>query len=147
MRKFSMIPIMIFMLLFTACSDSSLQKASKTMLVVATAVEELQKNTQLAEDQNLIDKATADKIFDVCSRVNVAGKQVDAILRSITQLTPDSRKSIIALLGPISASLDPSAIEFIGGIKDAKTKQEIEGGLILVRSSISSIQLIVASGG
>jgi hypothetical protein len=117
------------------------------MLVLATATGELQKNTLLAEEQKLIDKLTADKIFAVCERINIAGKQVDAILRSIEKLTPESRTNIINMITPISASLDPQQIEFVLNIKNPATRQQLEGGLILVRSLLSSVQITVASGG
>jgi hypothetical protein len=58
-----------------------------------------------------------------------------------------SRKDLIALLTPISQALDLGQLEFIAGIKDPAMKQKIDGAFILMRTTISSLQIVLASSG
>jgi hypothetical protein len=140
-------PFLLLLVLMPACTDSELQKVSKSMLVLANAVGEVQKDTISAVDAKLIDDSAGAKIVGVCARISVAGQQADAVIRSIKALDPQSRKSIVALLTPISQALDPAQLEFVAGIKDPATKQKIEGGFVIMRSAVSAIQLAVAAGG
>ena len=136
----------LLLLLCTSCADADLQKVAKSMLVLANAVGEVQKDTMTAVDSKLIDQALGVEIVGVCVRVNTAGQQVDAVLRSIQKLDPASRSNLIALLTPISQALDPTKLEFVAGIKDPATKQKIEGGFIIARSALSAVQLTIATG-
>ena len=146
--KRSMILFMSLVLfLQTACSDRDLKKASKSMLVLATAVGELQKDVIAANKEKLLsDQATAE-ILQVCLKINAAGKEIDAVLRSARQMDSDSRRKLIALLAPISQALDPSQLEFIAGINDPAMKQKIDAAFILMRTTVASLQIVLASSG
>jgi hypothetical protein len=106
--KRSMILFMSLVLfLQTACSNRDLQKASQSMLVLATAIGELQKDAIAANKEKLLSDQATGEILQVCLKINAAGKQIDAVLRSARQLDSDSRRNLIALLAPISQALDP----------------------------------------
>jgi hypothetical protein len=106
--KRSMILFMSLVLfLQVACSDRDLQKASRSMVVLATAVGELQRDIIAANEQKLLSDQATGEILQVCLKINVAGKEIDAVLRSARQLDSDSRRNLIALLTPISQALDP----------------------------------------
>ena len=142
----SMALITLLLVSVTACSDTTLQKVSKDMLIVATTVGTIQDDVIAANTAKLIsDKTTAD-ILGVCQKVNVAGKQVNAILASISKIDPASKSSLLVILTQVSNSLDPTQLEFVAGIKDPGTKQKIEGGLVVMRTALSGIQLILAGG-
>jgi hypothetical protein len=98
------------------------------------------------EQKLLSDQATGE-ILQVCLKINAAGKQVDAVLRSVRQLDSDSRKNLIALLTPINQALDPGQLEFIAGIKDPALKQKIDAAFILMRTTVASLQIVLASSG
>ena len=130
-----------------ACSDKELQTVSKSMLIVATAVGDVQATTMSAVDSKLISNQLGVQIVTVCTKVSTAGLQVDAVLRSIQSIDPASRSKLVNLITPISQSLDPQQIEFIVGIKDPVLKQKITAGFELARTTISAVQLQLATGG
>ena len=134
-------------LIFTACSDADLAKVAKSMVAASVAVGQVQTDVIEANSLGLISEKTTEDILEVCLKVNLAGKQVDAVLRGISKLDPASRQALVNVLTPISQALDVSQLEFMAGIKDPATKQKVEAGFLLARSAISSIQIIIASGG
>jgi hypothetical protein len=140
--------IMSLVLCMTACSDNDLLNVSKSMAIYGTTLTEVQKNIIAAEKVGFISEENTGKALDICMRANVAGQQVVSVIGAIQKLDPVSRKKILALLTPISDSLDPTKIEFVLAIKDPAMKQKIEGGFILLRTTVSSIMVISqASGG
>ena len=146
--KRSMILFMSLVLfLQAACSDRDLQKASKSMVVLSSAVGELQKDVIAANEQKLLSDQAAGEILEVCLKINAAGKQINGVLRSARQLDSDSRKNLIALLTPISQALDPGQLEFIADIKDPATKQKTDAAFILVRTTIAGLKIVLASSG
>ena len=146
--KRSMILFMSLVLfLQTACSDRDLKKASKSMLVLATAVGELQKDVIAANKEKLLSDQATGEILQICLKINAAGKEIAAVLRSARQLDSDSRRNLIALLTPISQALHPSQLEFIAGIEDPATKQKIDAAFILMRTTVASLQIVLASSG
>ena len=147
MKRFVLLGMSLFMALQISCRDGDLQKVGKSMVVVSTAIGELQKNVIAANQQNLLNDQVTGQILQICIRVNTAGKQADAVLRSISQLDPGSRRNLIALLVPISQALDPMQLEFLADIRDPATKQKIDGAFILMRTTTSSVQIILATSG
>lgn len=146
MRKVFILSFLIIALQI-GCADSDLQKVAKSMLIVSQTIGQVQTSTIQANAAMLIDDPTTAKILGICQRTNVAGKQIDSVLRSIAKLDPQSRSSIVNLLTPISQSLDPTQIEFIANIKNPETRQQVEGGFILARTTISGIQIVLAGTG
>ena len=147
MKRFLSVALMMFITLgMVACSDSDLQKVSKDMLVVATTVGTIQDDVIAANNAKLLSDKTTSDILGVCQKVNVAGKQVNAILASISKLDPNSKSSLLVILTQVSNAVDPTQLEFVTGITDPVIKQKIEGGFIVARTAISGIQLIIAGG-
>jgi hypothetical protein len=146
-RKFGIAAVVLAALLVAGCTDSELARINKSMLIYSTAVNELQKNIIAANQAKLIDDEKTGQIVLICKRAAEAGNQADAILKNLTELTSGQRRSLVDLLTPIGAALDPDRIAFIANIADLDKKQKIEGSIILVRSSISSIQIIIAVSG
>jgi hypothetical protein len=134
-------------LLLQACGDSDIQKIAKSMLVVAHAVGDAQTLAIQANGQNLIDDQTTGKILSICAKINIAGKQADAVLRSETKLDPSSRSSLSAVAAAISQAIDPSQLEMLANIKNPATRQNVEGGFTLIRSAVSAIEIVLAAGG
>ena len=134
-------------LLMQACGDSDIQKIAKSMLVVAHAVGDAQTLAIQANRQNLIDDQTTGKILSICAKINIAGKQADAVLRAVTRLDPSSRSSLLSVAAAIGQAIDPSQLEMLTNIKNPITRQGIEGSFTLVRSAISAIEIVLATGG
>ena len=145
MKRSIILFMTLVLFLQAACSDRDLQKVSKSMVVLASAVGELQKDVIAANEQKLLSDQAAGEILEVCLKINAIGKQIDAVLRSVRQLDLDSRKNLIALLTPISQALDARQLEFIAGIKDPAMKQKTDAAFILVRTTVASLQLALAS--
>lgn len=135
------------MCLQIACTDKELQTVSKSMLIAATAIGDVQTTTISAVNSKLISDPLGVQIVTVCTKVSAAGLQVDAVLRSIQSIDPASRSKLVNLLTPISQSLDPAQIEFIVGIKDPVLKQKITAGFELARTTLSAVQIQLATGG
>jgi len=135
------------------CSDS-LNKAASASKKFSQVLGEFQTNVYTFYDAKIISAENKDQIIDVCMKANQAGLQVDAILAAIKKADADAkeiglgdRERIIKILIPVSQSLDPQKLEFIAGIKNEAAKQKLEGGLVAARSVLSSLQIILASGG
>jgi hypothetical protein len=133
------------LLLLQACSD--IQKIAKSMLDVAHAVGDAQTIAIQANGQNLIDDQTTGKILSICAKINIAGKQADAVLRSVTKLDPSSRSSLSSVAAAIRQAIDPSQLEMLANIKDPATRQNVEGGFTLIRSAVSAVEVVLAAGG
>jgi hypothetical protein len=147
MKKRCAVAILFCSVVFVGCTDANLQKVANSMLALSKAVSQVQTDVIAANTAKVLDDQTTGTILAVCTKVNVAGQQVNAVIRSISTLDPASRSTLVNLLTPISQALDPTKIDFVLGIKDPATQQEINGGFILMRSSVSAIQLVLASGG
>lgn len=152
-RIFSVCLISVFMLSMIGCSDS-LNKAASASKKFSQILGEFQTNVYTFYDAKIISAENKDKIIDVCTKANQAGLQVDAILAAIKkadasakEINLGDRERIIKILIPVSESLDPQKLEFIAGIKNESAKQKLEGGLVAARSVLSSLQIILASGG
>jgi hypothetical protein len=145
MKRYAIaLPLLVLMI---SCTDSDLQKIGKSMLILANGLKEVQTDVITANQSKLIDDATTGQILSICTRIDVAGKQVDTVMRSISKLDPASRTSLVNLLTPISQALDPNQISFVAGIKDPVTQQKVQGEFIILRSAVSAIQLVLATGG
>jgi hypothetical protein len=132
-------------LLLQACSD--IQKIAKSMLDVAHAVGDAQTIAIQANRQNLIDDQTTGKILSICAKINIAGKQADAVLRSVRKLDPSSRSSLSSIAAAIRQAIDPSQLETLANIKDPETRQDVEGAFALMRSAVSAVEVVLATGG
>ena len=113
MKRSMILFLSLMLFLQAACSDCDLQKVSKSMVVLAAVVGELQKDVTAANEQKLLSDQATGEILEVCLKINAAGKQIDALLRSARQLDSDSRRNLIAILTPINQALDPKQLEFI----------------------------------
>jgi hypothetical protein len=147
MRNTKILFALSAVLLLQACGDSDIQKIAKSMLVVAHAVGDAQTIAIQANGQNLIDDQTTGKILSICAKINIAGKQADAVLRSVTKLDPSSRSSLSSVAAAIGQAIDPSQLEMLANIKNPVTRQNVEGGFTLVRSAVSAIEIVLAAGG
>ena len=134
-------------LLLQACGDSDIQKVAKSMLVVAHAVGYAQTLVIEANKQNLIDDRTTGKLLSICAKINVAGKQADSVLRSATALDPESRSSLSVVATAIVQAIDPNQLEMLANIKDATTRQSVEGAFALMRSAVNVVGIVLAEGG
>ena len=147
MRNRKILFALFAVLLLQACGDSDIQKIAKSMLVVAHAVGDAQTLAIQANRQNLIDDQTTGKILSICAKINIAGKQADAVLRSVTRLDPSSRSSLLSVAAAIGQAIDPSQLEMLTNIKNPVTRQSVEGSFTLVRSAVSAIEIVLATGG
>jgi hypothetical protein len=139
-----LLSLILLLLSVAGCKDSQLKQVAKNMQLVATTISIVQTDAVEANKSQLIDDATTAKILSVCTKVNAAGKQIDSVLRSIQTLDVESRTKLMPMLTAVSNSLDPTQIEFVAGIKNPVTKQKVEGGFTIARSTISAIQLQIA---
>lgn len=128
----------------TGCSDKTLEKVAKSMVIVSTTVGQVQSDVIIWEQAKLISTDTAREILQVCTKINTAGLQIDTTMRVIEKLDPQSAKALIDMLTPVSLSLDPAKLTFIAGIENAATKQKIEAYFVLLRTSISTVQIVLA---
>ncbi len=145
--------ITLLLVSMTGCTNT-LGKVADASKKFAQVIGEVQKNTYAFYDAKIIDAKTKDAIIDACTRANLAGLQVDAVLLEIKkadaaakEIGLSDRERIVKILVPVSEALDPQKLEAIAGIKNEDAKRKLEGGLIAARSVISSIQIIIASGG
>ncbi len=137
--------LLVLCLMASACSDKNLEKVAKSMVIVSTTVGQVQADVVIWEQAKLIRTDTAREILQVCNRINVAGLQIDTTMRVIEKLDPQSAQALIDLLTPVSLSLDPAKLAFVAGIENPDTRQKLEAYFILLRTTISTVQIILAS--
>jgi hypothetical protein len=147
MRNYKILFALSAVLLLQACGDSDIQKIARSMLVVAHAVGDAQTLAIQANSQNLIDDQTTGKILSICAKIDIAGKQADAVLRSVTKLDPSSRSSLSSVAAAIGQAIDPSQLEMLANIKNPATRQNVEAALALIRSAVSAVEIVLAAGG
>ena len=147
MRNYKILFALSAVLLLQACGDSDIQKIARSMLVVAHAVGDAQTLAIQANSQNLIDDQTTGKILSICAKIDIAGKQADAVLRSVTKLDPSSRSSLSSVAAAIGQAIDPSQLEMLANIKNPATRQKVEAALALIRSAVSAVEIVLAAGG
>jgi hypothetical protein len=147
MRNYKILFALSAVLLLQACGDSDIQKIARSMLVVAHAVGDAQTLAIQANSQNLIDDQTTGKILSICAKIDIAGKQADAVLRSVTKLDPSSRSSLFSVAAAIGQAIDPSQLEMLANIKNPATRQNVEAALALIRSAVSAVEIVLAAGG
>jgi hypothetical protein len=143
MKRYA-IPIILLLLLTSACQYKDVVKADNDF---ALSMHSIQTSVLLAYESNpqLLDKELKDKIFTVCLKVDMLGKQVHTIIVSINKIDPTNKKKILDLLAEISKELDPTALSFIVGIKNPAVKIEVETGFVAARTAISTIQIVLGA--
>lgn len=146
MRHKGILAVVALFLLFQGCDDKA-KRLAGTMEQAAIAAGQIQENSKEWFQAGLISQDTAIDILDLCERVNVTVDQVNTIVELSGELNTISAGSIIRLLTPLGMSLDPQKIEFITNITDPGARQRFEGYLIVIRTAISSGQIILASVG
>ena len=137
--------LIIALCLTVSCTDKQLQSANKYVVDYAASITVVDKTVIDLEAKQLITTPAAREILDILKRANKAGQQVKDILGAISKVDPQSKAQIIGILDATSASLDPTTIEEVLGIKDAAARVSVESGLTAVRTVITSIR--VAIGG
>jgi hypothetical protein len=142
-----LLPVCILLpLLMAGCADKDLEKIAKNMLTISAAVAQVQSDTITANQLKLIDDDATAKVLEVCRAINMTGLKIDATIRAISQLNPESRKLLINLLMPISTALDPLQMPWLEQITDANLRQTLTASFLLMRSTISTMQIILAAG-
>jgi hypothetical protein len=139
-------PVMLVLLLMTACSDSDLNKISKALVVTAKTNGEIQTDVIAANTAQLLSDSNTRVILEMCQKVNYAGKEATTLTRSINALDAPSKAQILTILKPIIVAVGNVVDKGLVGVTDEPTKQKIRLLLLSLQSTLNSIQIIVAGG-
>jgi hypothetical protein len=129
----------------TGCNDNDLNKFAQSMVVVSKTIGQIQTDAIAWNNAKLISEDTTRGILEVCVKLDVAGLQINEIVRTMSSFNDTNVTTLNKLLTAMSTSLDPSKLEFILSIEDPVVKQRIEGYFIILRSTISTLQIILVS--
>lgn len=132
--------ILCLTLLFApSCKDKDLEKVSKALVVTADTLGTIQTAVIDANKQGLlsIDKTRA--ILEVCLKVDQAGKEAVFVTRQVNKLTEPSKAQILGILVPVIKAVESTFFPDL----PVSVKLALES----LRSTLNSIQLILAAGG
>jgi hypothetical protein len=132
------LPLLVLIL---ACGPAELQKVAQGLNALAVATGTAQTTIIQMEQQKLIDIDTARTILEVFQKCNLAQKQAISITRALTQIDKPTQQQLVAIMGPITASIRELVENGTAGIKNEQTKQKVLAILVSVQSVITAINL------
>jgi hypothetical protein len=132
------------MLLFNiSCGYKDIVKADNDFAKSMATVQTITMAAYNSQPQ-LLNRELKNNIIGVCLKVDIAGKQIHQVIVSTNKMSAEDRTKVLALTQTIINTLDPKELEFISGIKDEKTKSEIELGFTLARTAITTMRIILS---
>ncbi len=140
-------PSILIVLLLSACTDSSLEQVSKSLLVAAKAIGTVQSTVIQAQAQGMISEETCRLVLQGCVKANQAGQQASAVVRSISKLDPTSRQQMIPMVLAALNSVQISLVVDLSGVKDPQTKTMITAGLTAAQTALTTTLTVLQSGG
>lgn len=133
-------------MLFTTvgCSDKALQTTAKASRDVAAANLALSSTLIQAAQSGALTDEYVRPILQVSLQVAQAGKQVDAAIAGISQLSPADRTKILAIIQPVIASLN-TAVSQTALIKNDTIKTEVMAALTTIQAALASVRVAMGS--
>lgn len=143
-NRIIMSTILSTMLLFNiSCGYKDIVKADNDFAKSMATVQTITMAAYNSQPQ-LLNRELKNNIIGVCLKVDIAGKQIHQVIVSTNKMSAEDRTKVLALTQTIINTLDPKELEFISGIKDEKTKSEIELGFTLARTAITTMRIILS---
>ena len=139
------------LLLLAACArataptpESDLRKLAKSLDVIASSIGVVQDTVIAANTQHFIDDAITGKVLQATTKASKLGKDAVALVRTINALTPEARAKLVNLITPLSQAITAISLDTVS---NSETKAKIQALLASLATTVSSVQLILASGG
>lgn len=105
-------------------------------LDVAQGIRLVEDGIRSANTAKAVDDATTTKVLQLCNRIDKAGKDVNAVLRS--QAT-GAKVSVATLLTPIITAIQAGIDQDVVKISDQPTRDKIRFALVAVQATIQSV--------
>lgn len=148
--KQSTYPLLLLVLAFSlsqsSCSDKDLNKVSKSLVIIADSVKELQSDAIAANNLKLLSDDNTRIIMEIGTKISLAGKESTALTRNLTKLDVTTKSQVLTILNPVITTLSNVINTSLDGITDQGTKDKIKVILLSLQSTLNSIQVIVAGG-
>lgn len=148
--KQSTYPLLLLVLAFSlsqsSCSDKDLNKVSKSLVIIADSVKELQSDAIAANNLKLLSDDNTRIIMEIGTKISLAGKESTALTRNLTKLDVTTKSQVLTILNPVITTLGNIINTSLDGITDQGTKDKIKVILLSLQSTLNSIQVIVAGG-
>ena len=141
----ALVPIIVLVILVSACTDQDLVTVSKALKDTAQSVAVLQNIVIAANSQHLLSNAVTRQLLEAAMSVNRAGRQAVEITRNLNRLTPGDRRDILSILQPIIIALADTQNSVVSTIPDMQTRTNIQTTLGLIQASVNSAQIALAS--
>jgi hypothetical protein len=141
----TLVPIIVVVILVSACTDQDLVTVSKALKDTAQSVAVLQNTVIAANSQHFLSDAETRQLLEAAMSVNRAGRQAVEITRNLNRLTPGDRRDILSILQPVIAALADMQNSIVNTISDTQTRTNIQASLGLIQASMNSAQLALAS--
>lgn len=142
-RRFFALPL-VLVLLLSACSDKALQTTAKASRDVAAANLALANTLISAANSGALSDEYVRPILNVSLQVAQAGKQIDAAIAGISQLSPADKSKILAIIQPVITAIN-NGVAQTNLIKNETIKTEVMAALTTIQAALASVR--VAMGG
>lgn len=134
------------LLLLASCTDNAITQVAKGLQDVAVGIAAVQNTVIAGNKAGAISDQDTGTIMQLCGRVNVAGQQVSAVVRSVNALGPAQKVNIVAVMQPIVAAVQAVLTDnTLINIKDQTVRTNVQLGLTAIQTALAVV--MVATGG
>lgn len=141
----SVVGLMLFMGLTTACNNATLANVAKAELAVSTACSGAFQTVTAAAAANppLISQADANNIVGILLKIEQANAQAETATAAITTLNATNQASLLNIIQPIQAAITGAINTGAVNITDVKTKTAVLASLTAVQVAITAVITLI----
>jgi len=141
-RVASVLFLVLSLVLVPACTDNDLLTVSKALNDTASAVGVIQSTAIAANQQKTLSDDATSQLLTLTVKITTAGQQASAVTRKLSTLAPADKAKLLSILTPIIAAVS-QAPQIQSA--DPKVQQQIQAALLLISTSLNSVQLVLAA--
>lgn len=142
------LPVILWLALLsmTACDGNDRAQVAKGLTITAKAISVVQTTVIQANKDGLINDDDTKDILLMAIRVNQAGQDCVALIRTLEEIGPADRQTLVQVLKPAIAAVQRALDNELLGVKNPETKQKVRGVILAVQTALNSIMLVIAGG-
>lgn len=126
-------------------NEADLRRVGEALRDTAASIAVFEQVILDANKQGTLSDDTARPLIAIVLQVSQAGKQATIATTEIHRLAPADRQQILNILVPVIDAVQKGLTDNIVTISDLKTRQDLRTVLLLVQTSLSTAQLVLAA--
>ena len=139
-----LLPILCLMLLTLPGCEDNLKTIANHLQIMAEANLLVQKTVIEANRNNVISDDVTRPIIDATMRIALVGLQASTLTRSYSKLNEDGRGDLLLILEPVLEVIENIINdETLSNIRDDDLRDEILLSILLIRTSLTTVQAIL----